>query len=138
MPVASESYGPATPVRDSSRSIAVTATLSDELQVRFVVVPMFTVAAGAGVSCCTTGAVVSANVAVSENACEIVSGSGFVELVTSPVQPTNPQPAVGVAVSVTLEPNAYLGWSGLFATEPRPAIVTATVKLSVSMLAAMV
>jgi len=99
---------------------------------------MFTVAAGAGVSCCTTGAVVSANVAVSENACEIVSGSGFVELVTSPVQPTNPQPAVGVAVSVTLEPNAYLGWSGLFATEPRPAIVTATVKLSVSMLAAMV
>ena len=80
----------------------------------------------------------SANVAVSETLLVIVSGSGLVALTTSPLQPLNPQPATGVAVSETPWLNAYRGWSGLFATLPCPTTETATVKLSLSKLAAIV
>src|SRR5262245_11401845 len=77
---ASESNGPPAPVRDSSRSTTVTATLSVALHDNVVVEPIRSASPGSGARTCTAGRVVSANVAVSETLLVTVSGSGSVVL----------------------------------------------------------
>ena len=50
--------------------------------------------------------------------------SGLALPVASPLQPANCCPAPGLAVSVTVVPLSYVGWSGLLATVPLPVVLT--------------
>jgi hypothetical protein len=52
---------------------------------------------------------------------------GFTLPERSPPQPEKTQPDAGVAVSWTLDPEAYDDWLGLLDTDPCPEMVTVTV-----------
>src|SRR5262249_2840348 len=73
----------------------------------------------------------AANVAVTLRLALIVTLTGFVEPVTSPLHDTNPYPAGGTAGSATTVPGAELGGPGPRRTDPpTPAdVVRVNVKL---------
>src|SRR5438093_65856 len=68
--------------------------------------------------------VLIANVAVTVLSPSMVTDTGLVVPVAAPLQPAKCQPAAGVAVSCTVLPWSSLAWSGLFATEPWPTVLT--------------
>ena len=49
---------------------------------------------------------------------------GFVLPVRSPLQPLKLQPETGLAVRVTIVPEAYVAWSGFLVTDPEPTMFT--------------
>jgi hypothetical protein len=53
--------------------------------------------------------------------------SGLLEPEASPLQPEKLHPAAGVAVSWTVDPEAYDAWSGLLETVPWPTVETVNV-----------
>src|SRR5438445_499416 len=57
----------------------------------------------------------------------MVSVSGLLEPLASPLQPTNALPGLGVAVSVTVLPASYVGRSGFPVAVPLPAVVRLSV-----------
>ena len=72
----------------------------------------------------------------------MVTGSGFTDPLAPPDQPTNTHPGAGVAVSVTVAPQAYVGagpevtvphgqpsivWAGLL-TVPQPTTLSESVR----------
>ena len=67
------------------------------------------------------------NVAVTALSLFMVTVAGLAVPVRSPLQPENTHPDAGVAVSCTVEPEAYVVWLGFLEIEPLPEVLTVSV-----------
>src|SRR5882762_3396001 len=113
-----DSYGPPTPLRDNSRSIAVSAALCAAAQVMFTFVPEVSASLPFGEVTVTVGEAVSRNVHVTVLLPFMTRLAGLLVLTRPPLQAENAHPVPGFAVSWTVDPSSYVAWFGDLDTVP--------------------